>query len=419
MDLTKLKKHFVNKRILLIGLGGLGKTYLEILDKVLDRHTSVVVIDSNLDPKYIKDANFQADVSFIKAQLTQENYESHLDPYLSWGDILLNLTNTCGSKDLAEYCLKKGIIYQDTAWNWWKGESTSEYSLHEQDAQIQDCKENKFGNRASVALLNFGINPGLISVVAQWVLEKYKEKYGELHQNFNIIFTEYDAHRIDGDSDDLICSWSPYEFWSEFIAPAEYYRRPSFKKSKRKALHIKTEAWSATKGSYEGFLVPHREVFSFLNSLKKEDRNRVSFSGFCYHPPRGSLRAVEKMLENKVNPSLCQPNIIKRSYGKENYDEIGVLVGGGSKWIWAGYSFYLSNCPIHSVSTNSTLYLVAAAAFSGLLVCLNSKMQGILEAEDLDAEELLKVSKLFIGLPKIHFPTGLDSLDVKFREDLI
>ncbi len=414
-----MKKYFVDKRILLVGLGGLGKTYLELLDKVLDSDSRVYVIDSNLDVNYIKETSFGVDVHFVEKQLTQESYKIHLNSYLSEGDILLNLTNTCGSNDLAEYCLHKGIIYQDTAWNWWKSESTIEYSLNEQGEQIQRCKENMQGSRKGVALLNFGINPGLISVVAQKAMQTYKEKFTELHQDTNIVFTEYDAHRADKGSEDLISSWSPYEFWSEFIAPAEYYKRPVFRKSKRKALHIEMEAWSPSTGNYTGFLVPHREVFSFLDSLSEEDRKKVSFSGFCYDPPKGSLRAVQKLLENRERPSPSHSKIIEKTYGQENFDEIGVLVGAGSNWVWAGYSFYLSKRSIHSVSTNSTLYLVAAAAFSGLVACLISKKQGALEAEDLGANDLLKVAEPFIGVPQTHFPSGLDLVDATFMRDLI
>src|SRR5262249_37157784 len=107
-------------------------------------------------------------VTFILNPLTRENYLRVLDPMLSRGDFLLNLSVEVSSLALIEFCHRKGVFYLDTCIEPWPGGYTdsslspsqrSNYALREQALEVR----RKTSGKGPTAILTHGANPGLVS----------------------------------------------------------------------------------------------------------------------------------------------------------------------------------------------------------------------------------------------------------------
>src|SRR6185436_18937840 len=103
------KKHVTfDGRLVFVGFGSVGQGSLPLLLRHIDMpHDRIRIVTA--DERGAAEAKHFG-IDFSVKPLTRENYRAVLDPLLSAGDFLLNLSVSVSSVALIQYCYEKGIL---------------------------------------------------------------------------------------------------------------------------------------------------------------------------------------------------------------------------------------------------------------------------------------------------------------------
>jgi homospermidine synthase len=172
-------------KLLLLGLGSIGKGTLPLLLKHIGMDASQVYVLTADDMAAA--ASEVADVygvSSATGTLTPENYSGLLDSTtggMGKGDFIVNLTVDVSSIDLLTWCAGRGVNYVDTVVEPWLGGYTdpsltpaqrTNYALREKAMALK----REFGPDSPTAVITHGANPGLVSHFAKQALLNISEK---------------------------------------------------------------------------------------------------------------------------------------------------------------------------------------------------------------------------------------------------
>src|SRR6202051_700585 len=158
-------------KIVFVGFGSIGQGVLPLILRHIGTSAHRIIILSADDPGRPEAEQFG--VKFVKVALTRDNYRSTLEPLLSAGDFLLNLSVDVSSIALIELARERGALYLDTCIEPWAGgytdpnatvESRSNYAMR------MDALELRTKDTAPPAVLTHGANPGLVSHLVKQAL---------------------------------------------------------------------------------------------------------------------------------------------------------------------------------------------------------------------------------------------------------
>ena len=106
-------------KLIMVGFGSIGQALLRILFQHLEISPEQVrIISADASGR---DIARQFGVEFTLHMLTEENYPAVIEPWLSKGDFLLNLSVDVSSLALIELCWRRGSLYLDTCIEPWLG----------------------------------------------------------------------------------------------------------------------------------------------------------------------------------------------------------------------------------------------------------------------------------------------------------
>src|SRR3984957_13618480 len=109
----------LNGRLVIVGFGSIGQGFLPLIL----RHIGVAperITVVTAEPRGHEVAA-EYGVRFVETALTRENYRAVLDPLISAGDFLLNVSGEVASVALIELCQEKAALYLDTCIEPWPG----------------------------------------------------------------------------------------------------------------------------------------------------------------------------------------------------------------------------------------------------------------------------------------------------------
>lgn len=179
------KLHNFEGKLLLLGLGSIGKGTLPLLLKHIAMDVSQVYVLTADD--HSEDAAEVAErygVSATTGTLTEESFGEMLDVTtggLGKGDFVVNLTVDVSSCDLLEWCAERGVNYVDTVVEPWAGGYTdpsltpaqrTNYAMREEAMALK----RKYGPNSPTAIITHGANPGMVSHFAKQALLNVSEK---------------------------------------------------------------------------------------------------------------------------------------------------------------------------------------------------------------------------------------------------
>ena len=159
-------------RIVFVGFGSIGQGILPLILRHIGTSADRITILSAEDAGREEAEHFG--IKFVKNALTRENYRSVLQPLLSAGDFLLNLSVDVSSVALIELARERGALYLDTCIEPWAGgyvdpnatvESRSNYAM-----RLDALKLRAKSKDAPTAVLTHGANPGLVSHLVKQAL---------------------------------------------------------------------------------------------------------------------------------------------------------------------------------------------------------------------------------------------------------
>src|SRR5277367_3473588 len=152
-------------RIVMVGFGSIGQGVLPLILRHVGTSAERITIVTAEDQGNQEAAEFG--VKFVKRALTKENYRQVLEPLLSAGDFLLNLSVDVSSVALVQLARERGALYLDTCIEPWAGgytdskvplEKRTNYSMRLDALKLRDGAKG-----APTTVLTHGANPGLLS----------------------------------------------------------------------------------------------------------------------------------------------------------------------------------------------------------------------------------------------------------------
>jgi len=252
------------KKIILIGCGGVGKTFLEMMIVAKFHPTGFAKHVIILEPRDLSDEptihdlrshNYVVDV--VQVEVVKSNVNKLLDKYVSTGDIVLDVSYNVAFQPLINHCSKVEAHYINTSLERWEmkdeDDLNSDYQervLHTMHVKVKElCKAAK---TKSTIVVTHGMNPGLIThftctaltKLAHFILKTAKKrKISNLHVNLlNVAYknrnyalmgylmslrtvhcSERDTQvsKVKREKNTFMNTWGPYSFYSEGVDPVQ------------------------------------------------------------------------------------------------------------------------------------------------------------------------------------------------------
>src|SRR5580704_14511167 len=431
------QKHAVlSGRLVIVGFGSIGQGVLPLILRHIDIPPERITIVT-AEPRGSAVAA-EYGVDFVETALSRENYRAVLDPLISTGDFLLNVSVEVASVALIELCQEKGVLYLDTCIEPWPGGYTdpnlspsqrSNYALRESALALRQRYPT-----GSTAVLTHGANPGLVSHFAKQALVDLaraadpaaatpadRAGWGSLAERLGvktIHIAERDTQvaSMPKSPGEFVNTWSIDGFFSEGSQPAELGwgtherqlpddgRRHDFGCDSaiyllRPGASTRVRSWTPLEGPYIGFLITHNESISIADYLTLRDGDRARYRPTChyaYHPCDDAVLSIHELAgknwQLQADKRLMMDEII------DGIDELGVLLMGQDGGVyWYGSQLSIDEARRAAPHNNATSLQVTAAVLAGMVWAIEHPRSGIVEPEELDFTRILEIAGPYLG----------------------
>ena len=431
-----IKHAYFRGNLVVVGFGSIGQAMLPLLLRHFRiRPEQIKIISATEDGAEIA-AKFR--VPLMVRVLTEDNYLPMLEPFLSEGDFLLNLSVGVSSMALIELCWRRGALYLDTCIEPWVGGHTdaslpvslrSNYVLREEILAFGRGRQ-----RGPTAIVTQGANPGLASsFVKKALLDIAADVDAEMkrpacHEDWAALACQLGIkaiHIAERDTqtttqrkkrDAFINTWSVVGFVAESLQPSElgwgcherhwptdgvrhgfgcdaaiYLNRPG--------AATRVRSWTPLEGSYHGFLITHSESISIADHLTLKKDGETIYRPtvhYAYNPCDDAVLSIHEMAGK--NWHLQSDRRIIRDEIVSGVDELGVLLMGHAKGVyWYGSRLSIQDARQLAPHNNATSLQVAAGVLAGMVWALRNPRAGVVEPDDIDYETALEIAKPYLG----------------------
>ena len=420
----------------MVGFGSIGQGVLPLLLRHLSVAASQITIVTAEERG--RDEAASLGVRFVIEPLTRDNYARVLEPLLSAGDFLLNVSVEVSSVALIELCRRRGALYLDTCIEPWPGGYTdpsltpsrrSNYALRESALALR--KGNAGG---PTAVITHGANPGLVSHFVKAALldvaaatgrptaaPTSRAGWAELAQTLGVKV----IHIAERDTQvsprpkspgEFVNTWSIEGFVSEGAQPAElgwgsHERhfpadggRHDFGDSaaiflNRPGAATRVRSWTPREGPYHGFLITHAEAISIADYLTVREGGTVRYRPtvhYAYHPCDGAVLSLHEFAGK--NWHLQERTRLIMEEISEGIDELGVLLMGHAKGAyWYGSRLSIEEARRLVPYNNATSLQVTAAVLAGVVWALENPRASIVEPDEVDHARILEICRPYLG----------------------
>ncbi|MCQ2794801.1 MAG: saccharopine dehydrogenase NADP-binding domain-containing protein [Bacilli bacterium] len=408
-----------------LGLGLVGQSFLNILkDKGKFNPNTFYCVeeDKNKLNDFLKLGGKRANFKNIKIE--QDNLLSVLNE-LKEGDYLFDFTTNVKSLTILEYCLNHNIHYLFTADSSWVNDK-SWISIHQHFLEYKKLRE-KYGHKGVTSVIEFGMNPGLVSLfmkeAIKEIINKDNSLYVRLFRNklkqlikdnkYNLVakklkitlIEEIDIDNqkfsIERNLDTIYSPWNAKAFYYESISSPEIaydnvkncLKHDAYYDIDIKDQYIALRASGIkyqeetvySKGRITANVICHEEIFSMREYLTyKKYRPTVIF---LYHPSNLALTSVNDNFHNK------HPNyklLTKKDYVSGG-EEVGILIQG-KRFKSRYFANYLDSKELNELAT---IRQVSAGVYGAYQYIKNHPNEGFLFPEELN-EEVLACAKEYL-----------------------
>lgn len=446
-------------RMVMVGFGSIGQGVLPLLLRHIDVSPSQISIVT-ADHAGQAEAE-EYGVRFTVMPLRKGNYLSILDPMLSEGDFLINLSVDVSSVALAEFCRSKGALYLDTCIEPWSGQYTdasrspsqrSNYALRQSALALRE----KYAD-GPTAIFTHGANPGLVShFVKQALLDiakdtgveaakpRSREEWAQLSQRLGIKvihIAERDTQvsPIPKATGEFVNTWSVDGFVGEGSQPAELgwgtherHFPPDGQGHStgsgcaiflaRPGASTRVRSWTPNEGPYHGFLITHGEAISLADYLTVRDGETVKCRPtvhYAYHPCNVAVLSLHELAGK--NWQIQKAKRLMMDEISEGMDELGVLLMGHAKGAyWYGSQLTIDEARRLVPHNNATSLQVTVAVLSGVIWAIENPDRWVTEPEEMDFERILEIARPYLGTMTGVYSDWTPLLDrgLLFKEDL-
>ncbi len=456
---NNLKHIAFGGRLVIIGCGSIGQGVLPlILRHIAMPRENIVIVTAE---ERGREVAAEYGIRFIIDPLTRDNYRQILQPLLSAGDFLLNLSVDVSSVALVEFAHEKGALYLDTCIEPWAGGYTdpsltpsqrSNYALRETALSLAP----RFAG-GPTAVMTHGANPGLVSHFVKEALLNVARDTGLkirtprdrvgwalLARDLGvkvIHIAERDTQVADQSKqpDEFVNTWSIDGFVGEGQQPAElgwgshekhfpldgshhdfgngaaiYLNRPGA------ATRVRT--WTPMEGPFHGFLVTHSEAISIADYYSLVEGGTAHYRPtvhYAYHPCDDAVLSLHELAGK--NWALQSNKRLMMAEIAQGTDELGVLLMGHAKGAyWYGSRLSIDAARELVPHNNATSLQVTAAVLGGMIWAIENPRSGVVEADQLDHKRVMEIARPYLGevIGEYSDWTPLEGRNQLFPEEL-
>jgi len=442
----------------IIGFGSIGPGVLPLILRHLEvKPSQITIITAEERGHNIAD---EYGVRFIIDPLTPHNYRAILEPLLSAGDFLVNVSVDVSSLALVKLCRERGALYIDTCIEPWPGGYTDP-TLSHSDRSNYGLRESMLALRemgpGPTAVVTHGANPGLVSHFVKKALlniasdvgintrrPSNRREWAELMEKLGVKV----VHIAERDTQvschpkkvgEFVNTWSIDGFVSEGCQPAELgwgthekalpadARRHDFGSDSaiyllRPGASTRVRTWTPMEGPFLGYLITHSEAISIADYFTVYEDGQVRFRPTChyaYHPCDDavvSLHELEgKNWKQQDHQRLLMDEIVS------GVDELGVLLAGHGKGAyWYGSQLSIEEARELCPHNSATSLQVTATVLAGMVWAMENPNAGVIEPDELDFHRILEISLPYMGQMVGAYTewTPLEGRNVLFPEDI-
>ena len=110
-----------NKRVLIIGYGGVGECMCHLLIKhVVQSPTQITIVEKENKTDRFEERNGDNGVKFVKREVVRGNLEQTLKRYTERGGLVVDCSLNIGAEDIVRWCMENGVLYTNTSLERWK-----------------------------------------------------------------------------------------------------------------------------------------------------------------------------------------------------------------------------------------------------------------------------------------------------------
>jgi homospermidine synthase len=377
---------------------------------------------------------------WLKEKLTKENYSVIFEKYIKDNSIIIDLSYRVDTSCILSECNKKKCLYINTAIDVFeRNPRLGDESLIEIKNKILETQSS----HRPTAILNHGMNPGLVSHFVKYFLKKISKSWEDTEAHNYCITNKYNlcaeklglsliqvSERdtqysnsirttekkyvntwsiiglIDEAFDMTQMSWGTHEEILPIgsnISLLESYGQISVPIW---GSQVKTMSYEPKGGKFTGYNIPHAESYSLVEFLKTPTYRPSVYYSYLIPDDAKIMMAYAEYSMNKEDLPIDGYHVLRSDEitgGKNAYDSVGCLMyfrrPEGLKTYWVGSIVNNDFASELSPEINSTCIQVAISILSAIKWMLKpeNKNKGIIEPEQIDSDFVVEYCKPFLG----------------------
>lgn len=419
-----------HRRILFVGYGTVAQALTPVLFAQypdLDPHNVSVITADERGAGVARSFG----IGFCVTPLTKDNLYAELDGRLGRNDILLNLSVEVATVALIDWCQRHDVLYLDTCVEPWAGgydagrhpvAHTTNYWLR-QEALSRRCKGKP------TCVIAHGANPGLVShfiklalcelaireglapdaapsalaralgVKAIQIAERDTQtdgmplRTGEFANTWSVdgLMAEASQHAE--------LSWGTHEI--RLPPGAAYIDDAPTAGVMLGAAGVRTQAksWVPSIGDQRAWLITHHEAHSIGDYLTTYSPDgAIAYRPtvyYAYRPAPKTCESLARWRNDGLRPPALKTVMVDSLVS--GADELGVLLIREQGAYWFGSVLSLADARQIALHNNATTMQVVGGIVGALAWMLSHPTAGVVEAEDMDADCVMRAARPFLG----------------------
>ena len=435
-------------KILVIGCGSVAQCALPLIFKLIDVPANRITIMDPIDNRTrVKDV-LDRGVSYVFERVVKENYETLLAKYVGSGDLIIDLAYDIDCCAILQWCHDHNVLYINTSVELWhpyqgaEGKHPTELTLYARHMAMRKVIKKWKNPKGATTIMDHGANPGLVSHftkqalidIAEKILrEKTKDsrrtplemalkdrnfpKLAQLEGIKVIHISERDTQITScaKEVNEFVNTWSIIGFYEEGVAPAELgwgthersipkgamFHREGPKNQiclSSKGLNTWVRSWVPC-GEITGMVIRHGEAFSISERLTVWEGDKVIYRPTVHYAYCPADVAINSLHELEMRQFVLQErHRILNDEITSGRDELGCLLMGHdfNSW-WIGSLLDIEEARRLVPHQNATTLQVAISAVAAAVWAIQNPNEGFCLPDDLPHEEVLKISKPYLG----------------------
>jgi len=458
-----------NGKLLIIGCGSVSQCAIPLVLKLIDIPPKNITIMDYVDNRHrVKDALAKG-VNYTLEKITPENYTQLLGKYVGDGDMIIDLAWNIDCIAIVQWCRENNVLYANTSVEEWdpyrdiERNDPTKYTLYSRHMELRQKIDMDPSKNHTTTIVDHGANPGLVSHFTKHALiditnkilkENSKDprrkeleqalknkafaKLAQLTGVKTIHISERDTQITDKPKEvnEFVNTWSIEGFFEEGVAPAELGWGTHERNVPKSAIFHKVgpgnqiclatigmktwvRSWVPC-GEITGMVIRHGEAFSISDRLTVWENGTAVYRPtvhYAYCPSNAAINSLHELEMRQFK--LQERQRIMSDEIIDGRDELGVLLMGHDfKSWWCGSLLDIHEARKLVPHQQATTLQVAISVVAAAIWMIKNPKKGFLLPDDIDHEEILKVSKPFIK-PFVSEPvdwTPLKNLNTKFTK---